>query len=73
MLLLTAPGREVCYLAYVITLLCTSLHKGVLMEFLPALGVVLGGYVLFVLVFFKFLGIMHRKDASVLRQGGVRS
>jgi len=39
------------------------------MEFLPVIGLILGVYAAFVLLFFRFMELTHRKDASVVRQG----
>jgi len=42
------------------------------MEYISALGAILVGYVLFVVVFFRFLGLVHKKEAAVLRHAGTR-
>lgn len=55
-------------------ILHTSSHvKGVLMEYLPVIGLVLGVYAAFVVVFFRFLTVMRQKEETVVRQGGHRS
>jgi hypothetical protein len=62
----TASGAVVWYLDSVNTL------KGVPMEYLPILGLVFTVYAAFVLLFFRFVALMHRKEESVLRQHGSR-
>jgi hypothetical protein len=42
------------------------------MEYLPILGLVFTVYAAFVLLFFRFVALMHRKEESVLRQHGSR-
>jgi hypothetical protein len=42
------------------------------MEYMSALGAILVGYILFVLVFFRFLGFVHKKEAAIVRHGGNR-
>lgn len=43
------------------------------MEFLPIIGLILGVYAAFVVLFFRFLHLMHRKDTIVVREMGNRS
>jgi len=38
------------------------------MEFLPIIGLILGVYAAFVVLFFRFLHLMHQKDAVVVRE-----
>jgi len=43
------------------------------MEYLPILGLILGVYVAFVLLFFRFLSLIQQKEQAVVRHGGNRS
>jgi hypothetical protein len=43
------------------------------MEFLPVVGLVLGVYAAFVMLFFRYLNLMRQKEETVVRQGGNRS
>jgi hypothetical protein len=42
------------------------------MEFLPVVALVLGVYAAFVMLFFRFLSLMHKKEQAVVRHGGSR-
>jgi hypothetical protein len=42
------------------------------MEYLSMLGGILVAYVLFVVGFFRFLGLMHKKEAAVVRHSSSR-
>lgn len=43
------------------------------MEYLPVVGLILGIYAAFVVLFFRFLSVMRQKEEAVMRQGGRRS
>ena len=62
MLLLTTFPRAMCYLDGVTT------PMGGTMEFVPAIGFVFAAYICFVLGFFRFLGMMRRKEEAVVRR-----
>jgi hypothetical protein len=42
------------------------------MEYLPVVGLILGVYAAFVVLFFRFLSVMRQKEENVVRQGGHR-
>lgn len=39
------------------------------MEFLPVVGLILGVYAAFVMLFFRFLSLMHKKEDAMVRVG----
>ncbi len=43
------------------------------MEFLKLVGLILGVYAAFVVLFFRFLHLMHRKEVVVVREMNHRS
>jgi hypothetical protein len=38
------------------------------MEYLPVIGLILGVYAAFVMLFFRFVHLMHEKEAVVVRR-----